>query len=127
MTRETAIQQSNGHDKRAALERSAPLMDIFENDEEYLVRADLPGVAEEDVDIQFEKGELRLYAPRPLELQGDRLSQEIGAQAFERAFRIPQKIDLDAISATLEHGVLELRLPKAPEVRPRKITVKAAS
>lgn len=117
--------QKNG--KQPAYASVAPEVDVFESESEYLLRADLPGVAEDDVDIQLERGELRLKAKREHGLEGERLSAEFGPVIYERAFRLPEKVDADNIKAVLDAGVLELRIPKAPEIRPRKIQVKAAN
>lgn len=94
----------------------APAVDIYENDEGYLVFADLPGVASEGIDIRYEDGELRL--------QGARAEREAD---FLRVFRIPEDVDAQAIDAALDKGVLELRLPKAKTVQPRKIVVRAGA
>jgi HSP20 family protein len=103
----------------------APLVDVYENSEEYLVVADLPGVSREDIELQFDRGELTLQARRDGEHDGV-LSREFAQVDFRRTFRVPEKVDTQNISAELEQGVLRLRLPKSPEVRPRKIQVTAA-
>jgi HSP20 family protein len=103
----------------------APLVDVYENADEYLVVADLPGVSRDEVDIQFDRGELTLHARRSGGSDGA-LSREFAAIDFRRTFRVPDKVDTPNISAELEQGVLRLRLPKSPEVRPRKIQVEAA-
>lgn len=103
----------------------APAVDVYENADEYLVVADLPGVSREDIDVQFERGELTLQARRRSTHEGV-LSREFAEVDFRRSFRVPEKVDTQNIAAELEHGVLQLRLPKSPEIRPRKIQVKAA-
>jgi HSP20 family protein len=104
---------------------TAPMVDVYENADEYLVVADLPGVSREDIDIQFDRGELTLHARRNATRDGA-LSREFTEVDFRRAFRVPEKVDTQNISAELEQGVLRLRLPKSPEIRPRKIRVEAA-
>jgi HSP20 family protein len=86
-------------------------IDVFESDENYLLRADVPGVADGDVEINLHKGELSLVARR-------------GEELFKRSLRFADRIDADAVEAQLADGVLELKLPKAAEVRPRKIPVR---
>ena len=86
-------------------------IDVFESDENYLLRADVPGVADGDVDINLHKGELYLVARR-------------GEETFKRSLRFADRIDADGVEAELNDGVLELKLPKAAEVRPRKIPVR---
>lgn len=94
----------------------APAVDIYENEQEYLVLADLPGVANDGVQIRFEKGELSLFAKRPAEAPSD----------FRRLFTIPETVDSERIDASLQAGVLHLVLPKASKAKPRQITVKAS-
>lgn len=106
----------------------APLVDIYENEQEYLVLADLPGVTNEGVQIRFEKGELSLYAKRSEEAaRGDVLGSEILGADFRRLFTIPETVDSERIDAKLQAGVLHLVLPKASKAKPRQITVKAAN
>lgn len=104
----------------------APPIDIYENPDEYLLVADLPGVEPGDIEVQYDRGRLTLHAPRrTVHVEGS-LSREFAEVDFRRSFRVPEKVDSENITAQLEHGVLHLRLPKSPEFRPRKIEVKAA-
>jgi HSP20 family protein len=89
-----------------------PAIDVFESDDGYLVRADVPGVAQGDVEIEFHKDRLTFVAKHD-------------TVKFERSVRFPDRVDADGIAAELNGGVLELRLPKAAEVRPRKISIGA--
>lgn len=91
----------------------SPAIDVFESDEGYLVRVDVPGVADGGVQIEFQKDRLTLVATRETE-----------PIRFERSIRFPDRVDPDAIEAVLDAGVLELKLPKAAEVRPRKIPIR---
>lgn len=118
---------SNQAQELRDLPRSQAAFDIFENEEGYLLRADLPGVQRGDVDIHFERKELTVRARRERPTEGERLVGEFGDTSFERSFRLPESIDGNAIRAELEAGVLTLTLPKAPEVRPRKIAIQPAS
>lgn len=94
----------------------APAVDIYENEQQYLVLADLPGVANDGVQIRFEKGELSLFAKRPDDAPAD----------FRRLFTIPETVDSERIDAKLQAGVLHLVLPKASKAKPREIAVKAS-
>ena len=94
----------------------APAVDIYENDGGYLVLADLPGVGVDGIDIRYEEGELSLVGRR-----------EESARDYRRVFRIPEDVDAERIDAALDNGVLELRLPKAKSVQPRKIAVRASA
>lgn len=104
-----------------------PRVDVYENADEYLVLADLPGVKKEDVDVRFEAGELHVAAERGHVAAGAPLAEEYRAAPFARAFAMPDGIDADKIDATLEKGVLRVRLPKLAAKRPRKIEVRATA
>lgn len=100
-----------------------PRVDIFEAEKELVVYADLPGVKPEDLDLQFEKGELILRATCPPRRAGGFVRQEYGVGDFYRAFTVAEEIDADKIAAELKNGVLTVRLPKAEKAQPRKIQV----
>jgi len=104
----------------------APAVDIYENEHEYLVLADLPGVPHDGVRIRFENGELSLEASRQDENNSDYVGTEIIAADYRRMFRIPETVDSEKIDARLQNGVLHLVLPKASKARPRQISVKAS-
>jgi HSP20 family protein len=104
----------------------APAVDIYENEHEYLVLADLPGVPHDGVRIRFENGELSLDASRQDEGKDDYVGAEIVAADYRRMFRIPETVDSEKIDAKLQNGVLHLVLPKASKARPRQISVKAS-
>jgi HSP20 family protein len=104
---------------------TAPAVDIYENEQEYLVLADLPGVPHDGVQIRFENGELSLDARRQSEQADDYIGNEIQLADYRRLFRIPETVDSEKIDAKLIHGVLHLVLPKASKARPRQISVKA--
>jgi HSP20 family molecular chaperone IbpA len=105
----------------------SPRIDIWENDDELVLYADLPGVAHEDLDIQFENRELRIHgrvAPRHEKINF--LYGEYGIGDFFRTFTIGETIDADRISAELKDGVLSLHLPKTEAVKPRRIEVQSS-
>lgn len=95
------------------LPRRTALVDIYENDESFLVRADVPGVDKSSVDISFHEGELKFEATRDERV------------VYTRTLGFGDDVDPDAIEARLEHGVLELTLSKAAAVKPRKIAIQA--
>lgn len=104
-----------------------PDVDILEHPDAYHVLADMPGVAEDGVDIRLDKGVLTLDAKPAPEPGGSRLRYaEYRSGGYHREFRISEDIDREGITARMQHGVLELRLPKSAESRPRRITVEAA-
>lgn len=103
-----------------------PNVDILEMADELVVLADVPGAAGDQVDIQFEDGELTIHAkvePRQDEDTAYVL-REYGVGDYYRTFRISEAIDSSKISAECADGVLTLHLPKAEEAKPRKIAVK---
>lgn len=105
----------------------SPRIDIWENDEELVLYADLPGVASEDLDIRFENRELTLHGKvRPRHENITFLDGEYGIGDFYRTFSIGETIDSEKISAELQNGVLALHLPKVEAVKPRRIEVKSS-
>jgi HSP20 family molecular chaperone IbpA len=105
----------------------APPVDIFENAEEYRVVADLPGVRQEDIDIELERGELVVFAKRELPREGEPLASGRPDGVYRRVFRIPEDLDRNKIEASFDNGVLQIRLPKSERVKPRRISVTTAA
>jgi HSP20 family protein len=104
-----------------------PAVDIIEKRDELLLIADVPGVKAEDIDINYERGELTLtarVAPRQ-NAQTTHLLSEYGVGDFVRTFHVGEGIDAAKIQADVNAGVLLLRLPKSAAARTRKIAVKA--
>ncbi|HZN36273.1 MAG TPA: Hsp20/alpha crystallin family protein [Pirellulaceae bacterium] len=103
-----------------------PRFDIWENDQEYVLAGDLPGVDPQELEIRYENQELAIHgkvAPRDGEARY--FAVEYGVGDFHRGFRLGDQIDGSAIAAELKGGVLTVRLPKRAEARPRKNTVTA--
>jgi HSP20 family protein len=102
-----------------------PRVDIFENDKELTLYAEMPGVRPEDVELRYEKGELMLYGKvKPRQGNRQTLLQEYDEGDFYRAFNIHESIDSSKITAECKNGLLTVHLPKAEAARPRQITVK---
>ena len=119
MNTETKLnkRESNQPEKMAQRATVAPAVDIFENKEELLILADLPGVLKEDLSIQFDKGHLTLEG-RLREFGPDEEPFD-----YRRTFVIPQGIDAEKIAANLQNGVLRVSLPKPAAMKPRQIAV----
>jgi HSP20 family protein len=101
-----------------------PRVDILETENELLLFADLPGVAQDAVDIRFENGELAIHARRAVATPAAGFARaEVPSADYFRSFRVSDKIDASRISAELKHGVLQLKLPKQEIAKPRKIAV----
>jgi len=109
--------------QRAAV---APPVDVYENADELLIVADVPGATPEGIDVQLEKGQLMIHAKRADEAVGSPVAAEYRPLDYLRVFSVPQGIDASKIDAQLTAGVLRLRLPKADPIKPRRIEVKAA-
>lgn len=103
----------------------APAVDIYENADAIVLLADLPGVAQEGVSLNFEKDELRIDATtRDLSDSGSPLFREFAARDYRRAFQLAPGIDVENITADLKGGVLAVTLPKAAALKPRRIVIK---
>lgn len=125
------MKQPNGA-ATAAIEQTrdypvfTPRFDIYEKQDELVLWGDLPGVQAEDLDIQFEKGQLTVQAKvNPRQENVRYLLAEYGVGDFRRTFTVGETIDATKISAELHDGVLTLHLPKTEEVKPRRIEVKS--
>ena len=103
----------------------APSVDVYENENELLVVADLPGVSQDRMNIHFEKGRLTIEGRRSAPAWTPRLAEAIAAD-FRRTFLVPQGIDAERITAELAQGVLSVHLPKHSSLKPRRIQIKAS-
>lgn len=105
----------------------APALDVTETDNEYRVRADLPGVKQDDLDISIQDGVLTINAETRYEdekKENDRIiRQERRYGKFVRSMRLGDAVDVDSVKADYKDGVLDLVLPKAEQARPRRIDV----
>ena len=105
----------------------APHMDVTETDREVRLQAELPGVAEKDIDISLNDDVLSIRAEKKQERREERHGVHISERAygtFQRAIRLPFKVDPDQVQATFENGVLSVTLPKTqPQERNRRIRV----
>ncbi len=103
-----------------------PRVDIYENDNELTLYADIPGVRPDDVDLRYERGELVLHARvQPHEHPGQPLLSEYDEGDYYRAFTIHESIDAGRIEAECKNGVLTVHLPKAEAARPRQVKVRS--
>ncbi|MBV9949381.1 MAG: Hsp20/alpha crystallin family protein [Myxococcales bacterium] len=103
----------------------APPVDVFENGDELLIIADIPGVAADSVDLRFENDTLTLDARRPpAKGESPALVREFDDLDFQTTFRIPAGIETGAIRAETKNGTLVVHLPKAAAAKPRKIEVR---
>jgi HSP20 family protein len=106
-----------------------PVVDVLEEADRFVVRADLPGVDPKDVEITAEKGVLTVRGQRHADKHEnangyERVERVSGA--FLRRFTLPETADTAAIKAKQSNGVLEVTIPKQPQVQPQRISVEAA-
>lgn len=105
----------------------APAVDVSEKDDAYHIRADLPGVKKDDLDISFQDGVLTINAETKHEEKEEKggrvIRQERRYGKFVRSMRLGDAVDPDKITADYKDGVLDLVVPKAEKVKPKKIEV----
>ena len=112
----------------STMRRWMPAMDLVETDEHFVLRADLPGMSEQDIKIEFEDGTLTVSGERKAEHEEReegyyRVERAFGA--FSRSLTLPEGIDAEAVTASFDRGVLEVHIPKPEERKPRKISIAA--
>lgn len=105
----------------------SPLVDITEDEHEYLFKADLPEMKKDDVKVTIESGMLCISGERKTEKEEKnrkfhRLERAFGR--FERSFTVPQDADTAKIAAQFKDGVLKIRLPKTPVAKPKPVDIK---
>jgi HSP20 family protein len=105
----------------------SPLVDITEDDHEYLFKADLPEMKKEDVKVTVENGILSISGDRKVEKEEKkkryhRIERAYGS--FERTFTVPEDADTAKIAAEFKDGVMKVHLPKSPTAKPKTIEVK---
>ena len=106
---------------------SSPRVDIREDDDNYLLEAELPGVTEKDIEVKVEDNLLTIassYDESNKEEKNGYLVRERRFQSFSRCFVLPKDVDREKIDAQFKNGLLSLTLSKAPEAKPKKIEIK---
>jgi len=121
---DTLFEPVNGNSTR--FQRWSPAMDLVEGDDHFLLKADLPGLSEDDVAIEVQDNVLTVSGERKHEHE----RKERGFYRIERAFgrfsrslSLPDGVNAEAISATFDKGVLEVRVPKPEQRKPRRISI----
>lgn len=115
------LMRSTGNGNRVA--GFTPLVDVHETEEEYLVKIDLPGVRADDVNVEVNDNVLSISGSRVADESGQAQLVERPYGSFVRTLTLPQGVDSDSIGAGYQDGVLELRIPKPAERKPKKITI----
>ena len=105
----------------------APRVDVKEEAERFLIRADVPGVDPKDIEVSLENGVLTISGERKVEEREESAGWtriERASGRFHRSFTLPETVDAEGVSAKGNHGVLEIIIPKQAKVKPKKIEVK---
>jgi HSP20 family protein len=105
----------------------APPVDVLEKKDRIVLTAELPGFAEDQIQLRFEDGVLTLEGERRFEKEGDESRYHCVERSygrFSRSFRLPANVDEEAISATFASGLLVVELPKREEARPKSIRIR---
>ena len=103
-----------------------PAVDIAEEKDAIVVTAEVPGIKQDEIDIQYENGVLTLRGERRFEKESSeksfhRVERTYGT--FVRSFALPRSVDAEKITATYENGVLEVRVPKREDAKPKQIRI----
>src|SRR5450631_546587 len=114
---------SNG-DRQVTEQFVAPGATVLENADGYTLEVEMPGVSKENLEMWVENNELTILGRRSTpSVEGTLIQRESRSENFRRSFELDPSIDADKISAKIEQGVITLILPKAEQVKPRKIAV----
>jgi len=113
-------------EKTRELYEASPTVDIYENEDEILLHADMPGVVKDDISVNIDNGTLSLSGVRKLASKGLANWEEFSDVEYIRSFSVPQTIDVELVEAELKDGVLRLHLPKSEAAKPRQIEIKTA-
>ena len=112
--------------KRAYVWKPLPLS-LWQDDTSIFLEAELPGVAEKDVDITVHDGVLTIKAERQDDEGRDYLHKGRAFGRFEQAISLPDLVDPEKVEASLSNGLLRIVLPKVPQAQPRKIALKSSN
>src|SRR5262249_11508193 len=116
--------RSNNGERRATEQFMAPASTVLENADGYTLHVEMPGVTKENLEMWVENNELTIVGRRSMPApEGTLVHRESRSENFRRSFELDPSIDASKITATIAQGVVTLTLPKAEEVKPRKIAV----
>ena len=106
----------------------APSVDIEENEDKYVIKADLPGVDKKDIDVKLENGVLSIRGEKRIEKESGKDTKHHRRErfhgTFSRSFTLPDAVKADDVDASYRDGVLSLHIPKKEEAKPRAIDIK---
>ena len=104
----------------------SPPVDIYETDQELVLKAELPGFSKDDISIELKENTLSIRGERKREdevKEGNYHRMERVYGAFQRSFMLPTTVEQDKVRASYKDGILELHLPKIPAAQPKRIAV----
>src|SRR5947208_8858183 len=112
----------------AQTQRWVPPMDLVEADDHFLLKADLPGLTEDDVNIEIRDNALTISGERKAEHETRergwyRVERSFGR--FSRSLTLPEGVDADAVEASFDKGILEVNIPKPEQRKPRRVAIKS--
>jgi HSP20 family protein len=121
------VRTPNGKEEALTVAEWAPLVDIVEDDKQYLIKAELPEVTKDDVKVTVQDGVLTITGARTLEkeekgMKYHRVERAYGR--FGRSFTVPEDADGNGVVAEYKDGVLKVQLPKSEKAKPKAIEVK---
>ena len=119
-----------GSGDNSAITSWAPAVDIYETENELVLKADLPGVEEKNIDLRVENNMLTVRGERQFETkvkEDNYLRVERTYGSFSRSFGLPNTVNTEAITAEYKQGVLTVQLPKRPESKPKQVKVNVTS
>jgi HSP20 family protein len=122
----TFFDAPKGGNGNGGTRRWIPPMDLVETQDHFVLKADLPGMGEQDVNIELENSVLTIAGERKAEHEEQhegyyRLERATGT--FSRALTLPEGIDPDAVTAAFDNGVLTVRIPKPEQAKPRRVKI----
>ena len=121
---ETLVRENRNAVQRRAEQFVTPVASVVEDGDAYLLKVEMPGVNKEGLEISVENNELTITGRRDLaQIEGTLIQRESRTEDFRRVFELDPSVDTSKISARIDQGFLTLTLPKAEQVKPRKITV----
>lgn len=123
---EDAVSTARSGEKDMISTAWAPAVDIYEDENQLVLTAEVPGIAEKDIEIKVEDNTLSIMGERKLEKETKeenyhRIERSYGS--FVRSFTLPNYVDVENIRAEHENGVLKVTMPKRAELKPRKVKI----
>ena len=119
-----------GQDDSLTTSSFAPAVDVYEDEHKVVLKIEVPGIDEKDIDVRVENNTLTVHGERKIEKEEKeenyrRVERQYGS--FTRTFTLPQTVDNENVSANYDKGVLKISLPKKAEAKPKQIKVQVGS